>query len=503
MTTQRADGHDPRRVLAALDALIAAVRAGSAEEAASWPAPTPAFGESAANMAAYLALRRHDLRSLQESLMVLGLSSLGRLESRVLEGLQAVRSSLAAIAGEAPGERPSADRFFAGEHLLLQRSAALFGPRCERRPVAVLVTCPSEAADDPAFFVRLVEREVDAIRINCAHDDPDAWGRMVGHARAAAGAGGRALRVFMDLAGPKIRSGKVAGPGDQRLHRGDALAIAFAGEGETAAREAGCVAVECTLDSPMRAATAGQRVFYDDGKLGAVVERTAPWGLLTRIETTGNKGVRVKREKGLNFPDTDFAVDAMTRKDLADLDFVAAHADAIEYSFVQSAADVAHLQDALAQRREDWRTMAVVLKIETQHAIDRLPEILVQAASQQPTAVMIARGDLAVEIGFGRMAEMQEEMLWLAEAAHVPSIWATQVLEHLVSKGTPLRGEMTDAAMAARAECVMLNKGPFLGDGLEALSTLLQRMAVHQHKKTPELRPLRSWAGRSRGGRAG
>ena len=106
---------------------------------------------------------------------------------------------------------------------------------------------------------------------------------------------------------------------------------------------------------------------------------------------------------------------------------------------------------------------------------------------------MIARGDLAVEIGFERLAEMQEEILWLAEAAHVPVIWATQVLESLVKQGLPSRGEMTDAAMAARAECVMLNKGPFVAEAVRALDRLLGRMGEHQNKKTPRLRALRSW----------
>jgi len=91
------------------------------------------------------------------------------------------------------------------------------------------------------------------------------------------------------------------------------------------------------------------------------------------------------------------------------------------------------------------------------------------------------------------MAEMQEEILWIGEAAQVPVIWATQVLEHLVQKGTPSRGEMTDAAMAARAECVMLNKGPYLFEALEELDGLLGRMEQHQYKKTPRLRRLRSW----------
>lgn len=263
----------------------------------------------------------------------------------------------------------------------------------------------------------------------------------------------------------------------------DHLGIAFAGSLKDAKSDFGQPVAECTLDAALQAAEPGHRIYYDDGKLGLVVDRTTQWGLVSRVETCADKGVKLKPEKGLNFPDTDFAVDALTPKDLDDLDFVAAHADAVEYSFVQSAHDVIRLQEALARRREDWRSVGLVLKIETARAVTHLPEILVQAAAAQPTAVMIARGDLAVEIGFNRMAEMQEEMLWLAEAAQVPAIWATQVLEHLVSSGTPIRGEMTDAAMAARAECVMLNKGPFLLKGIAALDVLLERMSDHQHKR--------------------
>jgi pyruvate kinase len=106
---------------------------------------------------------------------------------------------------------------------------------------------------------------------------------------------------------------------------------------------------------------------------------------------------------------------------------------------------------------------------------------------------MIARGDLAIEIGFARTAEMQEEILWIGEAAHVPVIWATQVLEQLIRKGKPSRGEMTDAAMAARAECVMLNKGPYVFEAIDELQRLLERMEEHQRKKTPQLRRLKSW----------
>ena len=116
-----------------------------------------------------------------------------------------------------------------------------------------------------------------------------------------------------------------------------------------------------------------------------------------------------------------------------------------------------------------------------------------RAAGKQPFGVMIARGDLAVEIGYQRLAEMQEEILWLCQAAHVPVIWATQVLENLVKKRIPSRAEITDAAMAERAECVMLNKGAYIAEAVTILDNVLTRMEAHQSKKTPQLRALHSW----------
>jgi pyruvate kinase len=108
--------------------------------------------------------------------------------------------------------------------------------------------------------------------------------------------------------------------------------------------------------------------------------------------------------------------------------------------------------------------------------------------------VMIARGDLAVECGYERMAELQEEIMWLCEAAHLPVIWATQVLEQLAKTGLPSRAEISDAAMSERAECVMLNKGPFVSNAVTALDNIMRRMAEHYYKKNALLRPLRSWS---------
>jgi len=108
-----------------------------------------------------------------------------------------------------------------------------------------------------------------------------------------------------------------------------------------------------------------------------------------------------------------------------------------------------------------------------------------------PIAVMVARGDLGIEVGFERLSEVQEEILWLCEAARVPVTWATQVLESLAKGGMPSRAEVSDAAMGSRAECVMLNKGPYIRETLRFLADVLERMQEHQYKKTAHLRKLR------------
>jgi pyruvate kinase len=234
-------------------------------------------------------------------------------------------------------------------------------------------------------------------------------------------------------------------------------------------------------------------VAFDDGKLAGVVEACQKGNVLVRVTRTQSKGFKMKSERGLIFPRADLRLDALTAKDLTDLDFIANHADLIGYSFVQSVDDITRLQDELARRRSDWQSLGIIAKIETARAVRNLPDIIVRAGGRQPFGVMIARGDLALAIGFERLAEIQEEILWLCEAAHVPVIWATQVLEEMVKSGLPTRGEMTDAAMAGRAECVMLNKGPNVGEAITALRGLLQRMMEHQSKKTPRLRALRSW----------
>jgi pyruvate kinase len=451
------------------------------------------FRVSALNFAQYLALRRRDLRTLQTDLMPYGLSSLGRLEGRVLANLDAVIGALSALTGRSHRHHPRPHAFFRGDRLLRANMEELFGPVAQgTRTARIMVTLPTEAADDPALLTTLLRNGTNVVRINCAHDGPSVWAAMIANLRAAEKATGRRARILADLGGPKVRTGQVRIARHQgRIHDGDQILLTAGGFADPKHHP---WQAECEPASIVQRLAVGDPVFIDDGKLSARVERREHEGVVIRAAHVGPKGFRLKPEKGLNFPSTDLGLLPLTDEDHRSLDFIAREVDMIGYSFVHSAADVRLLQQELAARRpEDWQDIGLIAKIETQLAVHNLPEIIVQAASNQPFGVMIARGDLAVEIGFERVAEMQEEMLWLCEAAHVPVIWATQVLESLVKKGLPTRGDMTDAAMSARAECVMLNKGPYVAEAVAALDRLLTRMAENQSKKTPKLRALRSW----------
>jgi pyruvate kinase len=232
----------------------------------------------------------------------------------------------------------------------------------------------------------------------------------------------------------------------------------------------------------------GDSIWFDDGKIGGVIERREADRLQVRIIRARAQGARLGSEKGINLPDTVVSLPAMTEKDRTDLRFAAARADMVALSFVNSADDIRELRTMLGPQGD--AQPAIVLKIETRRGFENLPAILLEAMKAPRCAVMIARGDLAVECGFERLAEVQGEILWLCEAGHVPVIWATQVLETLAKQGQPSRAEVTDAAMAHRAECVMLNKGPYIVQAVRVLDDILRRMHGHQSKKRSMLREL-------------
>jgi pyruvate kinase len=569
---------------------------------------------SAANLAHYLALRRHDLRGLQEQLSRMGLSSLGRAETHVLANLDKVLGILHRLTGRPwtalSHDEPTGSQ--SGPARLDRHAQALFGASPRDRSVRIMVTLPSEAAHDDDLVNDLVATGMDIARINCAHDGAAEWAAMARSVRRAARKLERPVRVLMDLGGPKLRTGPVAGslevarlkptkdafgrvtaparlglrphgstaavdnadfcvgvdaawlaevdedsriqltdarlaqrrlkvlerqpegvlvecmqtayltpdttlrlrrrhPHDLQtritdlparsgallLHRGDRLHVVpeGIGHGPLAARKgqrAAPATIACTLPEALAQVRKGERIWFDDGRIGGIVRRQVAGRLEVEITHARNEGEKLLADKGINLPDTRLELPALSAKDLQDLEVVAQCADLVGLSFAQSAADIVLLRQRLKEL--DAAHLGLVIKIETRRGFEHLPEMLLAAMASPATGVMIARGDLAVECGYERLAEIQEEILWACEAAHVPVVWATQVLETLAKTGLPSRAEITDAAMSERAECVMLNKGPHILDAIRTLDDILRRMQSHQSKKRPLLRALKAWA---------
>lgn len=279
-----------------------------------------------------------------------------------------------------------------------------------------------------------------------------------------------------------------------RLNVGDTLILTRADIPGHAARfdELGQIVapaqLHCTLAAAFDDARPDQSAWLDDGRIGALILANDGERITLSITQAAPEGSRIKAEKGINFPDTDFHTPALTDKDRADLAALAPLVDIVALSFLRHPEDVCLLQDVLQQLAVP--ELGIVLKIENRQAFEQLPRILLAGMRNSKLGIMIARGDLAVEMGFERLSEVQEEILWLCEAAHVPVIWATQILESMAKSGSPTRPEVTDAAMSIRAECAMLNKGPHIVEALKFLNAVLGRMEGHYSKRMAMRRKL-------------
>jgi pyruvate kinase len=434
---------------------------------------------SAANLAHYLALRATAHLDLQADLVRAGLSSLARREAHVMPTLDALERTLATLCGREPDAPRAAISVDDGASLLERHAAALLGPPVPHA-TRIVVTIPPWAAGDVAFMRALVDAGMDVARINASHGDAAQWSASIDALRTAAAAAGRRIPVCVDLAGPKVRTGTCAsGPIALRpldsivLHARDATSTDAPRSAD--GRMTGPARVAVRPRELVAHLAVGQRVLFDDGNVRArctAVDRAA--GEATVVVEAARTGEwPLKDRKGVNVPDTDLPIRALTDDDLATLDFIAEKVDIVAMSFVRGADDIADLHAALRARTA--RPIGVVAKVETPQACRALPEILLELMKVPPCGVMLARGDLGVEIGFEHLPEAQDEILALCEAAHVPVIWATQVLESMTEHGFPTRGEVTDAADAARADAVMLGIGPFMLDTVRFVEELLAR----------------------------
>ena len=326
----------------------------------------------------------------------------------------------------------------------------------------------------------MLQEGMNLARINCAHGDPATWKHMSDAVREASLATDIPCKIYMDLAGPKIRTEFL---GDDRKRKslkipeGSLVYLAASREGY----EKQDVVISPTVPEVIPYLKPEQRVFFDDGKVFGTIESKDERGVGVRIRKYFAKRERIKPDKGINFPDSKINIPALTAYDREVLPFVVSHADLVGYSFVNTAEDLQYLRKLMGDLTEV--PPPVILKIETALSVKNLPELLLESMKDPLSGVMIARGDLAVETGFQKLAQIQDDILWLCEAAQVPVVWATQVLENLHKTGIATRSEITDAAQSALAECVMINKGAHTVTVIQYLKEIILRSKAQRTKK--------------------
>lgn len=454
------------------------------------------FKPAALNLACHLALRRRDLRALQEELARFGLSTLEQGEAHIAESLAAMAALLARAASLSPEPaptQPTRTEFITATRRQAEEATRVFGPPHAKRQTRIMATVPLAVASDPAYAAALIERGIEAVRFNLGTGDLPTWTAAVATFRAAQAelAWGAKARVVIDLAGPRIRTVLFAGMNDRRrFAMGDSFWLVRApSDCPPHAHCIGCSVPEIVgqlhFDAP---------VWIADGELGGRVVERQHGAVRIEITHAPEDGKRLKADKGLRFPATELATPALTDEDVAALEALGPHADIIGYSFVQGAEDVLRLHETLqALGLRGAQGPALMVRIETRRALRNLPEIIVAAAGLCPAAIMIAQGDLAVEVGHQRLAEVRHDILGLCEAAGMPVVWAAPILKELSRRGEPSRGEIAEALMGLPAECVLLNKGEHLLAAADLLADVLQRKAGLPAKRIARLRALQAW----------
>lgn len=575
------------------------------------PSKAIRYPHSFLNMQDFLSLKKYDLRKLQEDLTFLGLSSLTRSHFHLMHTISQERRLLELLQGKKVDKLlPSLD-VEAAQKIMTKRAAFL---KNEGSDLSVMLTLPSDTVTNPDIIDLLSKPSITIVRINTAHDTLTTWQEMADMVTKLNRTDRKEnpIKIYVDLAGPKIRTGKIVRVAEafdacgkvhdylwikppsayylthdgcttkERVqercvtivvnfdffdkaryadgieieddeHKPRYFSVLEANEerivlecgkkvhispdtrltiqskkrkrltthpeqfskipqtirvfqGDVVLITDGTVQGSITENKPYKAKIpceggkqifqfirSGDTIFIDDGKIELSVIQKSDEGLLCKVIRTKPTGTIVKEEKGINFPDTDIELPAITEEDKKNFDNIVNFADIIGISFAQSPNDVTTLQAMLDEKGK--KETAIVAKIETKSGVHRLPMILYPLFKWNNGAVMLARGDLAIEVGFENLGRIQEEILDLCEAAHTPVIYATQILENLMKKNLPSRAEIIDASISQRTDCVMLNKGPFATRAVECLEKIVSSMQPLYQRSCPQLNRIHEWDG--------
>ena len=339
-----------------------------------------------------------------------------------------------------------------------------------RRAKIVCTLGPATAS--PEIIKNLVAAGMNVARLNLSHGEQADHARSYEMVRAASDESGKGVGILADLQGPKIRLGRFAS-GPVELHLGDSFTI-------TTRDVAGDATICGTTYSGLPGdCKTGDRILIDDGKVGLEVLEVTSDSVLTRVTEAGT----VSDNKGINLPGVAVSVPALSEKDISDLRWALKQGvDMVALSFVRSAADISDVHKIMDQ---EGRRIPVIAKIEKPQAVNNLKEII-----DAFDGIMVARGDLGVELPLEQVPMVQKRAIELARAATKPVIVATQMLESMISSNRPTRAEASDVANAVLdgADALMLSGETSVGiDPIHVVQTMSR---IISHIETEALESL-------------
>ncbi len=444
------------------------------------------------NLHHYLNVRKYDFSQLQDDLTKVGLSSFGRSQAHMEASVNVALEMLSLALGKEPPLH-SDHLSYEASHAIMDKNGSIFSTSNDK--TKIMITVPSDYEED--WFSSLSHEGVHLFRINTAHDTPDVWKAMAEGIKKASSEE-KDLKIYVDLAGPKIRTTLPKSKKSDKQYKikvfyNDKVLIhssnSSLSDKETKHFDA---VVGCTMEKIGSFVTVGDHLFLDDGKIELRIDEILGEDIVCRVLTRNEEGSKIKDEKGINFPNSDIAIHAICDHDKEVLPYICEYADIIGISFAQTPEDITDLIDELEKLGKKGK-ISIVAKIETKKGVQNLPAILETLIEYGNSGIMIARGDLAIEIGFENLAYMQEEILDLCTAAHIPVILATQVLESKMKTNIPSRAEISDVAFAHKAECVMLNKGDYALETIKILTTIFAQMDLIFRKNKLLYSPSFQW----------
>jgi pyruvate kinase len=335
-----------------------------------------------------------------------------------------------------------------------------------------IVATIGPASEAPEMLERLIRAGLNVARLNFSHGDFTGHAERIARIRAAEKATGRRVAIMADLPGPKMRLGKIE-PEPIHLRPGESFTL-------TSEETVGSLQrVSMSFERLPRVVKPGDRLFLNDGLVQLVVESVAGQDVHCKVAVGGE----LRSRKGLNLPGIDLGIGAFTDHDRTCLEFALnAGVDAVSQSFVETAADIEAVR---AAAKAVGKQPFIIAKIERSDALQHFDEIMKAA-----DGIMVARGDLGVEVPIEEMAILQKQLIAKASLAGKPVITATQMLESMVSSRLPTRAESTDVANAILdgTDCIMLSGESAMGKYPEEAVAMLARIAAFTEAHRPPTR---------------